>query len=231
VTSKSSLSDIADRIYAEHGHLNVLFSNAGISGPAPSPAPLRAGAETSALMQWRDTLWSVPMDDFTQTLHVNCTAVMYTVLAFLPLLLAGNELRDKDPITRRQRSQIIVTASVASFSRTIAHNPAYPSSKAAVMSLIKTLATKLGPEGVRVNALAPGLYVSEMTAGNNQVREGKRGDEEGALPKEVTPEGRMGGEEDMAATALYMMGSGGAYLSGSVLLTDGGRLGLLPGTY
>jgi len=182
-------------------------------------------------MQWRDTLWSVPMDDFTQTLHVNCTAVMYTVLAFLPLLLAGNELRDKDPITRRQRSQIIVTASVASFSRTIAHNPAYPSSKAAVMSLIKTLATKLGPEGVRVNALAPGLYVSEMTAGNNQVREGKRGDEEGALPKEVTPEGRMGGEEDMAATALYMMGSGGAYLSGSVLLTDGGRLGLLPGTY
>jgi len=99
------------------------------------------------------------------------------------------------------------------------------------MSLVKTLATKLGPEGVRVNALAPGLYVSEMTAGNDQVKEGMQPDEEGALPKHITPEGRMGGEEDMAATALYMIGSGGAYLSGSVLLTDGGRLGLLPGTY
>jgi len=231
VTSKSSLSDIANRIHAEHGHLDVLFSNAGISGPTPPQAPPRSGNEASALMQWRDTLWSVPMEDFTQTLHVNCTAVMYTVLAFLPLLLAGNEKRDKDPSARRQRSQIIVTASVASFSRTIAHNPAYPSSKAAVMSLVKTLATKLGPEGVRVNALAPGLYVSEMTAGNDQVKEGMRPDEEGALPKHITPEGRMGGEEDMAATALYMIGSGGAYLSGSVLLTDGGRLGLLPGTY
>jgi len=196
--------------------------------PFKKPASADKGSKPT-LQEWRDALWQVPMEDFTQTLHVNCTGVLYTVLALLPLLVKGNELRK--PSERRQRSQILVTSSIAAFNRTIAHNPSYPASKAAVLNLVKTLSTKLAPEGIRVNCLAPGLYTSEMTAGHSSVMEGRAPDEDGALPSDVVPEERMGGLEDMAATALYMMGSGGAYLSGSVLMTDGGRLGQMPASY
>ena len=70
-----------------------------------------------------------------------------------------------------------------------------------------------------------------MTAGSSNFKKGMDPSEEGALAPEVCQLERAGSEEDMAATALYMMGFGGAYLSGSVLLTDGGRLGQLPATY
>jgi len=231
VTSKDSLQSIADRITTEQGHIDVLFANSGIGGPGvPFKKPASASGDVKpTLQEWRDALWSVPMEDFTQTLHVNCTGVMYTVLAFLPLLIKGNERRN--PSERRQRSQILVTSSIAAWNRTIPHNPSYPASKAAVLNLVKTLSTKLAPEGIRVNCLAPGLYTSEMTAGHSAVKEGMEPDEDGALPADVAPEQRMGGLEDMAATALYMMGAGGAYLSGSVLMTDGGRAGQMPSSY
>lgn len=231
MTSKDSLQSIAERITAEQGHIDVLFANSGIGGPGvPFKKPaLASGDVKPSLQEWRDALWSIPMEDFTQTLHVNCTGVMYTVLAFLPLLIKGNERRN--PSERRQRSQILVTSSIAAWNRTIAHNPSYPASKAAVLNLVKTLSTKLAPEGIRVNCLAPGLYTSEMTAGHSAVKEGMEPDEDGALPADVAPEQRMGGLEDMAATALYVMGAGGAYLSGSVLMTDGGRSGQMPNSY
>lgn len=231
MTSKDSLQSIADRITTEQGHIDVLFANSGVGGPGlPFQAPAKAGKDVKpTLQQWRDALWEVPMEDFTQTMHVNCTGVMYSVLAFLPLLIKGNERRN--PSERRQRSQILVTSSIAAFNRTIAHNPSYPASKAAVLNLVKTLSTKLAPEGIRVNCLAPGLYTSEMTAGHSSVKEGMKPDEDGSLPATVAPEERMGGLEDMAATALFLLGSGGAYMSGSVLMTDGGRLGQMPASY
>lgn len=233
VTSKDSLSSLASHIASEQGHIDVLFANSGIGGPGlPFQKPSSSASKddpSSSLQAWRDALWEIPMADFTQTLHVNCTGVMYTVLAFLPLLIAGSAARD--PTTRRQRSQILITSSISAFNRTIAHNPSYPASKAAVLNLVKTLSTKLAPEGIRVNTLAPGLYISEMTAGHSAVREGRRAEEEGALPVDVVPEERMGGLEDMAATALFVMGSGGAYLSGSVVMSDGGRIGGMPSSY
>jgi len=70
-----------------------------------------------------------------------------------------------------------------------------------------------------------------MTAANPVFKDGMDPSEEGALAPDVCPLERAGSEQDMAATALFMMGHGGAYLSGSVLLTDGGRLGQLPATY
>jgi NAD(P)-dependent dehydrogenase (short-subunit alcohol dehydrogenase family) len=236
VTSKSDLERISQRVHDDHGYCDVLFANSGVGGPGlpfqvPASKPVQKEEdEKSALEKWRDGLWEVPMDDFTKTMHVNCTGVLYTALAFLPLLLASNKRAAGLP-ARQQTAQILVTASIASFNRSIAHNPAYPASKAAVLNLVKTLATKLSVEDVRVNAIAPGLYPSEMTAGHGSVKEGKRPDEEGSMPRDVVPIGRMGGEGDMAATIVWMMGRGGSYLSGSVVVSDGGRLSILPATY
>lgn len=228
VTSKSSLSSLADRIKAEHGYIDVLFANSGVGGPA-SPVSTHGDAKPS-LDDWLKASWSIDMADFTRTFEVNVTGAYYTCLAFVSLLDEGNK-RNIGESARRQKSQIVITSSIAGFNRSFANNPAYPASKAAVVNLVKTLATHLNRFHIRVNSIAPGLYPSEMTAGHGAVKEGMQPDVEGALDGSVCPLERMGSEEDMAAMALWMMGRGGSYLAGSVVLSDGGRLGQLPATY
>ena len=53
----------------------------------------------------------------------------------------------------------------------------------------------------------------------------------GIFPKEKIPLGRVGSEEDMAGTTLYLTSRSGAYCNGSVIITDGGRLSVMPATY
>lgn len=98
-----------------------------------------------------------------------------------------------------------------------------------LIQISRMLATQFGEFKIRVNGIAPGLFPSEMTA--EQMSKIEDPTKEGALPKTTVPAERTGSEEDMAGTALYMMSRGGAYLDGTIILPDGGRLGAMPATY
>lgn len=99
--------------------------------------------------------------------------------------------------------------------------------------LIKGLAGTLVPYSIRVNGLAPGLFPSDLAADliNAAGETGQDPSTEGAFPKTFIPAERIGSTADMAGTVLYMASAAGAYLNGCVHLIDGGRVGLLPGTY
>lgn len=99
--------------------------------------------------------WKTPMNEFNDVYGLNCTALYYTVLAFLTLLDEGNHSRFPGG-----KSQVIATASTASFLRHPKAGYAYLSSKAAVISLIKCFSTFCVPWGIRFNAIAAGcLFV------------------------------------------------------------------------
>lgn len=85
------------------------------------------------------------MEEFTNTFHVNVTGVFYTSLAFMSLLDAGNKKRNLP-----QDSQILVTSSVAGFSRYLASSFAYSTSKAAVNHLVKMLSTSFAQNGFHI---------------------------------------------------------------------------------
>jgi NAD(P)-dependent dehydrogenase (short-subunit alcohol dehydrogenase family) len=61
--------------------------------------------------------------------------------------------------------------------------------------------------------------------------QGRDGTKEGAFPKNFIPLQKTGDEQDMAGTILYLASRAGAYLNGLILVIDGGRLTLLPGSY
>lgn len=154
-------------------------------------------------------------------------------MAFLDLLDAGNKKRNVP-----QDSQILVTSSIAGFSRQIAMGFAYSASKAAVTHLVKNLSTSFSQNGfhIRVNAITPGLYPSEMTEGSVSSLgkwDGPNGAFAGAsvMKKENCPAERTGSEEDMAGTILFMASRAGAYLNGEIMVSDGGRLSQLPAVY
>ena len=84
-----------------------------------------------------------------------------------------------------------------------------------------------------MNAIAPGLFPSDLAAGliAGGGAKGKEATEEGAFAKDFIPAERTGKLEDMAGTVLYMASAAGAYLNGNITVLDGGRISQLPGTY
>ncbi|KAI0423905.1 hypothetical protein F5Y09DRAFT_326085 [Xylaria sp. FL1042] len=217
VTSKLSLAAAASTIGSETGgYVDLVIANSGISGPTLSDLPKDADIATlqNYLNSWDTTV-------FDQVLSTNVTGVFNTVVAFLSLLDAGNK-REGRP---KQRSQIITTGSIAAYNRIPLAGYAYNSSKAAVHHMMKQFATNLVPYGIRCNVLAPGLYPSEMTVDLISTRDGQ------GWSKSVVPEQRPGDREDIAGAILFLASKAGAYINGNVLVTDGGRLGVVPSAY
>lgn len=146
VTNREDLRSAAAFVQRDIGYINLLVANSGISGPSGDVPP------GSSIAQLQETLFNIPMEDFTNTYHVNCTAVFYTVLAFLHLLDEGN----RQSQYQGGRSQVIATSSIGSFNRRITSGFAYGTSKAATTMLLKVLATYLVPYKIRANVLCPG---------------------------------------------------------------------------
>ena len=92
----------------------------------------------------------------------------------------------------------------------------YVASKAAIHHLTRVLAKELAPRRITVNALAPGLFKSRMTAFAT-----KEPSRRSSVEKRI-PLGRLGREEDIASAVLFLCGRGGAYVTGAILPIDGG---------
>jgi 3-oxoacyl-[acyl-carrier protein] reductase len=91
----------------------------------------------------------------------------------------------------------------------------YASTKAALRSLTETLAVELGPRGIRVNAVAPGLIRTPMTAG-------AQADERDGWIRSHTPLGRWGEPEDIADVVGFLASPASRFMTGTMLVVDGG---------
>lgn len=231
VTSKDSLASVAKQISSEVDHIDVVIANSGIAGPpaAPNNVPGQTRSSALSLEELQEYLWNVPMEEFSNVSNINVTGVFYTALAFLPLLQAANKLR---PVpSDYPRPQIITTGSIGGFNRMPLAGYAYGASKAAVHHLTKQMATMWGKYDIRANAIAPGLYWTELSAPLFEKMGIGQGLQEGSFSREAIPQTRAGSEQDMAALILFLCSRAGSYISGSVLVTDGGRLSVHPATY
>ena len=95
---------------------------------------------------------------------------------------------------------------------------AYNASKAAVHMLTKSLASDYAADNIRVNAIAPGYIDTDMTAG------GLANPSLGAGLAQMTPMPKVGTPEDIGAAALYLCSPASGYVTGEVLVIDGGYL-------
>ena len=139
-----------------------------------------------------------------QVMDVNLHGAFAMVRAFLPAL-------------RRTKGCIVNVASGAAF-RAQAGCAGYSASKAALHLLTQTLAVDLAADGVRVNAVAPGVIETPMTAAT-------RADPErlaGFLRR--TPAGRLGRPEEIAAAVLFLASPMASYVNAVMLPVDGGYL-------
>jgi NAD(P)-dependent dehydrogenase (short-subunit alcohol dehydrogenase family) len=232
VTSKDSLAECAKLVKAEEPYIDVLIANAGVLGPIVDTMDAKT-QESLPIEQVISNMWAPTTEAVTSTYAVNLTAIHFTVAAFLPLLHAAN-LQRPPPMAGnfRPRPQIITTASIGGFNRLPLGSMSYGPSKAGVIHMTKMMASWLIPYDIRANSIAPGLYLSEMTA-PMYTAQGKTAihNVEGTFPKKLVPATRTGDEQDMAGVILWLCSRAGAYINGNVVVTDGGRLAAIPSSY
>jgi len=94
---------------------------------------------------------------------------------------------------------------------------AYAAAKAGVVQVTKALAVELAFKGVRVNAIAPGWFVTEM---NDDYLMGEAGD---AIKREI-PMGRFGNPGDLDGALLLLVSDAGSYITGATIVVDGGQV-------
>ncbi|WP_136684038.1 SDR family NAD(P)-dependent oxidoreductase [Falsirhodobacter xinxiangensis] len=111
---------------------------------------------------------------------------------------------------------------VGSISGYVANHPqlqvAYNSSKAAIHQMTKVMAFEYAARNIRVNAIAPGYVISDMTQGAIDKGEWSR------IWADNTPMGRFGTTEEMANCALFLACPASSYVTGAILVADGGYL-------
>lgn len=92
----------------------------------------------------------------------------------------------------------------------------YSAAKAALIGMTRALAKEVGPSGITVNCVAPGVIMTDMCAGFD----------EAALEemREETPLGRLGTPEDVARAVVFLAGPGGDFITGQVLSPNGGLI-------
>lgn len=155
------------------------------------------------------TILDCTPEDWSRSFDQNVTSMFHTIRAVLPGML------------ERGRGSIVNVASVASSLTGVPNRAAYGTSKAAVIGLTKAVARDVIGQGVRCNALCPGTTLSPSLEDRMQAS----GDAEEARRRFVArqPMGRLGTVEEMAAAAVYLAGDESGFMTGSVLVIDGGQ--------
>jgi len=143
--------------------------------------------------------------DWNQILDTNVTGMFRTYQVFAPGLIA------------QRRGRLIGVASLASFVG-LQEVAAYTASKAAVAGLTRALSVEWARHGVTVNAIAPGVFETDL---NREILKGARGRE--FLMR--TPMGRFGRTEELAGAAVYLASDAASFVTGQLIAVDGGFLG------
>jgi dehydrogenase/reductase SDR family protein 4 len=150
-------------------------------------------------------LMDLDLDGWRKILDVNLTGALVTAQAAARRLLP------------QQRGSIIFMASIAGI-EPLPGLGAYSVSKAGLLGLMRTLAKELGPSGIRVNAVAPGLIETRFSAALFQDRT--------AYEHIIghTPLGRHGQPDDIGGAVVFLASDASAYMTGQTLIVDGGRI-------
>src|SRR5690348_11568703 len=193
VSHARAVSDLVDRVVSTHGKLDIVFANAGIARGRPPMLP----------EGWLDDM---DMTAYKALIDVNLHGVVYTVQA------AARHMK-------RQRSgSIVVTASTAGLRNDPFTPYSYTIAKAAVVNFMKQAAHDLARWNVRVNAIAPGPFKTNLGGGGPMPPEAE------ARWNAVVPLGRMGDPLEIRGLALLLASPASSFMTGGVYPIDGGAL-------
>lgn len=201
VTDHAALDRVIDEAAQIYGRLDVAFANAGID-PGVGFVGSWAGdgrprVEEGALERYTDERWN-------RVIEINLTGIFATARA---------AVRHMRP---RGFGRIVVTTSLAATKVEPVIGAAYMTAKAGARHLMHTLALELAADGITVNAIAPGFFITNIGGGHAH-----NPDLQAAVAKDV-PMHRVGQPDDIKALALFLASPACEYITGQEIVIDGG---------
>lgn len=157
-------------------------------------------------------------DDWDCCFAVNVKSVFFAARAAIPAM------------QQQQRGCIINVSSIASLRTSLPPPHAYAASKAALNMLTRTLAAEFAADGIRCNAIVPGMIETPMVR-RSLLAAGFSNEQAEARDRrrhQLSPTGRQGSPWDIAQAALYLASDDSVYVNGAELVVDGGYTNLLP---
>lgn len=191
VTEESEIEAAFHQIAQEQGRLDILVNNAGVN-----------------TLAHRVNLDAFPREEWDRILSVDLTGVYLVSKAAIPLL------------RRSDAARIIQIASIAGLVP-LRLQCAFTAAKAGVINLTRAMALEFGPEGILVNAIAPG---STLTQGTEKLFYGEDGKFRSSVEQMLAhiPLGRPGTTQEIAHAALFLAAPESSYITGHCLTVDGG---------
>ncbi|QDQ14049.1 SDR family NAD(P)-dependent oxidoreductase [Streptomyces spectabilis] len=196
-TAHPHLLDVADRAQVDQA-----VADAAAASPTGRVDVLAAVAgimHSSPVLETRE-------EDLDRVLDVNFKGVLYACRAAARVMIEAGS------------GGSIVTMASGAVDTGAPGLLCYGASKAAVVQLTKTLATEVGPHGIRVNAVAPGWIRTPMTDRHDAAARDRTED----LMARRSPLGRVGTPEDVAHAVLYLASDAAAFTTGQILRPNGG---------
>lgn len=201
VSDPAAVERMIAAVVREMGGLRILVNNAGIEHKTP--------------------ILATPVEEWQETLAINLSAAFYTC-------------KTAGPIMREAGGGVIVNiASIAGHNIPLPNRASYIASKAGLVGFTKECAREFAAFGVRVNAVCPGWVRTPMADREMDdlasVRGGSR-EEAYAAATSAVPLGRAADPAEIAAVCAFLASSDASYVSGSVIVADGGTSAVDVGT-
>lgn len=204
VSKAPEMVSAADQVAAHFGKIEILVNNAGIN----------TRSDRVPIHQYR-------LEDWQRILEIDLTGVFTTSRAVIPHILSHiSDKRGSESDSENATGRIVNISSIAGLVP-LRLQSAYVAAKAGVANLTRAMALELGPEGILVNAVAPG---STLTRGTEALFYGDDGayTENAASLLSHIPLGRPGRTTEIAAAVLFLVSPDASYINGSILTVDGG---------
>lgn len=199
VTDAAAVDRAFDAVAAREGRIDTLFANAGIDPGAGFAARDAAGErdENNRFEHYDEARWQRVID-------INLGGVFHSLRA------GARHMRP------RGAGSMIVTTSISALRPAPALGAAYMASKAGAAHLVRSLALELAEDGVRVNAIAPGPFVTNIADGAMQDPERR------AAFARIVPMGRIAAVEEIKGLALFLASGASGFITGQQIAIDGG---------
>ncbi len=207
VLDRDSLESARKMIHDKLGRIHYLINGAG--GNSPKATTARETMEGTGEEEWDKTFFGLDMDGFDRVFNLNIKGTI------LPTSILGRDLVEDGA------GAVINISSLAAY-KPLTKVPAYSAAKASVTNFTEWLAVHLAKTGVRVNAIAPGFFLTNQN--RFLLTDEKTGELTSRGQKIIinTPMGRFGDVDELQGTILYLLSDLSQFVTGTVIHVDGG---------